>query len=145
MKKILIVLSLMLVITVAKAQQTTGAISQVPVTTTVIGTNKQCSGTSKDCAAPGTAASEKKHKDKSKSCAAQCEGSKASSSSSTGTMSAEHVGTGSTVISTSASDDKCKGMKGKSCCKSVSKASAISNSAPQVEPASATPQGDQPK
>ena len=140
MKKLLGVLSLVLIITVTKAQQTTGSSNQAPA---LIVTGKQCTDASKDCPAPGSTASEKKHKNKSKSCTAQCESSKASSGSSAESMSTEHVGAGSTVISTSANDKQCKG-KGKSCCQGVSKASAI-NTAPQVQPASETPPGDSPK
>ena len=146
MKKLISVLSLVLIITAAKAQQTT-EINQTPATNTVspaTGNDKQCTGVSKDCPIPCTAESKKKCKEKSKASAANSEDSKVSSNSSTENMSAEHVGTGSTTISTTSSDKQCKGKEGKSCCHGASKASAI-NSTPQVQPASAVPQDESPK
>ena len=147
MKKLLSILSIMLIITVVKAQQTTGAINQAPATittNTTTGNDKQCHGVTKDCPIPCTAASEKKCKDKSQTCTAHADGANASSNSATESMSAEHVSSGSAVISTTNSDDKCKGMKGKSCCKGMSKASAL-NTVPQVQPANEPAQEAAPK
>ena len=145
MKKLILLFSLVLLITTVKAQQSNETNQAPSAATTITNSNdvKECHGVSKDCPVPCTAANEKKCKGKEKDCTAHCEESKASSGT-TGTMSTEYVNAGAVAApATSACSDK-KGMKGKSCCKGMSKASAL-NGAPPAAPVSETAPDASPK
>ncbi|HYV93056.1 MAG TPA: hypothetical protein VE978_14795 [Chitinophagales bacterium] len=158
MKKLITLLSFVLVITVVKAQQPTPTTDQTQVqttpatdTTTTATTSttndKQCHGVTKACPIPCTDKEMKKCKGKSKDC---CAGHDAKTSASTTTssesLSAEQVNNGAVQVATPDESKKkqCAGKNGKSCCQGASKASAV-NTVPQAQPANDTPQGDSPK
>ena len=127
MKKLIAVLSLMLLINIVNAQ--TSTTNQAPATTTTSATtDTHCTGKEKKC------------KGKDKDCAAKCEAAKTSADgTSTQTMSADHASNGAVSAPAGKSCCDTKGKKEKSCCKGMSKASAVSAPAPEQPAAAPTP------